>query len=432
MPTLCAGLASIDITPSVGTELSGGAFGPATAVLHPLTATALYLTDGFTGVVVISADVIGFDTDYAEAIRGAAARRVGVPVAHVLLTATHTHGGPATAAYRNWGAPDAAYRQRLRARLVELADQAAASPCPVTLAAGYGACPGIAANRVVDGTPADDQVGVLRVENLDGRPLAVVVNFAVHPVTLHGTGFLTPDYIHHLREALRRELDPEVEVLFLLGAAGDVDPTGFVFADPAGARDNARRVGLALADAVVKTPTTPGPAALAAAETAVDLPLTPLPDADTLRAEIARREAELPTFPPLPTDWGYCATKTRLEWASEALAVVESGAPQPAVKTIRLHGLRLGPALAVGLPGELFNAFGQRIKAASSRVVLVAAQTDGSEGYFPDRNAYVVDHYEATLCPKYCGLYGYDPAVGEVVTEAAVRLVRALDGRAGG
>ena len=226
MPTLCAGVASIDITPPVGVALAGGAFGASTGVLHPLSAQALFLTDGFTGVLLLSADVIGFGTAYADAVRAAAARRCGVPAARVMLAATHTHSGPATAA-SNGGAPGEDYRRRLQKQLVELAAQASASPRPVEIAAGYGTCAGITVNRAVEGGPVDEQVCVVRLDAPDGRPLAALVNYACRPVTLQGyQGLISPDFPHLVRARIREALNPEMEVLYLTGAAGDLDPAG--------------------------------------------------------------------------------------------------------------------------------------------------------------------------------------------------------------
>ncbi len=421
MPILCAGTASIDITPPVGADLAGGAFGPARGGLHPLSAAALFLTDGFTGLVLIAADVIGFDTDYADAIRGAAARRVGLPASHVMLTATHTHHGPATAADRHRGALDPAYRKRLQARLVELAADATASPRPVSLSAGRGTCAGVAENRVAPDGPVDAQLGVLRVDDLDGRPLAALINAAVPPVRLHGHGDLSPGFPVFLRAGVRAALNPEMEVLYLMGAAGDLTPTG----DPAHALANSRRVGQALAAAAVEALASArsGPAVLAAATVACRLPLAPLPPADSLRELIRAGESRLSTLDPQSADWRYCEAKARLAWAREALAVVASGQAQPEEQLIRLHGFRVGPALIVGIPGEPFSECGQAIKAAAPAVTLIAALADGSEGSFPTRRACETGHAAA---PRDCGRYR--PEVGETVAAAGVELVRVLMG----
>jgi len=431
MPIICAGVASADITPPVGMELAGGAFGASSGVLHPLTARALFLTDGFSGALLVSADVVGFDTPYAEAIRISISRRCGVPVERVMLAATHTHGGPATATYRNWGQPDAAYRKRLQGQLVELAARAAAFPEPVEIGAGYGECAGVAVNRVVDGGPTDEQVGVVRIDAADGRPLAALVNYACHPVTLHGFhALITPDFPHLVREEIRGALGEDVEVFYLTGASGDLNPARFDFGNAEQAPLVCRQTGQALAAAALHAlarsrSERTGQLAGAVAECA--LPLAPLPPESQLEETIAKYAARLPQIPnPGPLSWEYCEAKTRLEWAREALAFLRSGQPQPTSHPITLQALRLGPAAIAGIPGELFSAFGRQIKAASpSPVTLISEQTNGSEGYFPDRHAFAIEHYEASLCPLYCGLFGYQPHVGEVVAQACGELLGA-------
>lgn len=432
MPIICAGVASADITPPVGVELAGGAFGESSGVLHPLTARALFLTDGFAGALLISADVIGFDTPYAEVIRAAISRRCGVPVEHVMLAATHTHGGPATATYRNWGRIDAAYLQRLQGQLVELAAQAAASPQPAEIGAAYGECAGIATNRVVEGGPVDEQVSVVRIDDADGRPLAALMNYACHPVTLHGFhGFITPDFPHLVRAEIGEALGAEAEVFYLTGASGDLNPAGFVFGDAEQAPAVCRHAGQTLAAATLHALARArvertGQLACAVAECA--LPLAPLPPESRLKEMVKKYAARLPLIPDHgPANWEYCETKTRLEWAHEALDFLQSGWPQPTIRPITLQALRLGPAAIIGIPGELFTAFGRQIKEASPcPVTLISTQTNGSEGYFHDRDAFVIEHYEAALCPMYCGLFFYQPHVGEVVAQACGELLRKM------
>jgi hypothetical protein len=91
---LKAGIALADITPPVGVELSGGAFGPSKAVLHPLAAKALLLEQGRAKLLLIVCDLIGFDWDYSLAIRSDISRLHGLPRDAVMFSATHTHCGP--------------------------------------------------------------------------------------------------------------------------------------------------------------------------------------------------------------------------------------------------------------------------------------------------------------------------------------------------
>jgi neutral ceramidase len=62
--------------------------------------------------------------------------------------------------------------------------------------------------------------------------------------------------------------------------------------------------------------------------------------------------------------------------------------------------LRLGEALIVALPGELFCRFGLELKAASpAPLTLIAGYANGYTGYLPGREDYDLGGYEAALGP---------------------------------
>ena len=52
-------------------------------------------------------------------------------------------------------------------------------------------------------------------------------------------------------------------------------------------------------------------------------------------------------------------------------------------------GLKLGPVVLVGIPGEPFTQVGVKIKEAEGfSLVLPCALTNGYEGYYPDEDSY--------------------------------------------
>jgi neutral ceramidase len=134
---LNCGVSRIDITPPVGLELSGGAFGPSQGILHPLSAKALYFESQDKRLLLISADLVGWDTAYADQIRKNLSYKYDIPLNAILLAATHTHAGPATVHFRNWGEVDDAYCHELETKLDMLTGEAihskvpAISPAPV-------------------------------------------------------------------------------------------------------------------------------------------------------------------------------------------------------------------------------------------------------------------------------------------------------------
>ena len=59
-------------------------------------------------------------------------------------------------------------------------------------------------------------------------------------------------------------------------------------------------------------------------------------------------------------------------------------------------GLAIGDVALVGIPGEPFNAIGRGIKLAEGfELILPCCLVNGSEGYFPMKDAYEEGGYEA-------------------------------------
>jgi len=91
------GAAAIDITPPVGTALDGygGRTDVSLGVHDPLYARALYLDDGTRQLALVVCDLIGIGSFLAKRARELIAERPGIAPENVLISATHTHAGPA-------------------------------------------------------------------------------------------------------------------------------------------------------------------------------------------------------------------------------------------------------------------------------------------------------------------------------------------------
>ncbi|MBQ6922530.1 MAG: hypothetical protein IJQ66_05525, partial [Clostridia bacterium] len=68
----------------------------------------------------------------------------------------------------------------------------------------------------------------------------------------------------------------------------------------------------------------------------------------------------------------------------------------PKTKTMEMKGLRLGNIALIGIPGEPFTEIGEKIKAIGGfDLIMPCALTNGYEGYFPSKAAYLEGGYEA-------------------------------------
>ncbi len=423
-----AGIATIDITPPVGTELSGGAFGPAREILHPLEAKVLLLDDDQQRICLIHTDLLGFGGQLATRIRRAVSRACGTAFDAVCLAATHTHGAPGTVWLRNWGRVDPAYCQTLVEKIPAAAAQAAQALQPAQVGSAGTDCPGVTVNRCGD-DPMDtcDRLTVLRVDGQDGNALAAAVAFACHPVNLHDSGQVTSDFPHYLQRDLRKALSAEIPVFYFNGASGDVNPANFQPQQPSQpcAEQTAGRIAACAAEALDACQTRPD-AELGFAALDVALPLAPLPDREQIEQILHERTDKLAGLTADPGDWEYCRHQAAADWARQALEALDSGA-QKSTMPITLQGLAIGQAAAVAIPGELFSRFGRQIAEDDSfPQTFPITLANGCVGYLPDRPAYGREGYEAVHCPRYLGLQAFAPDVGERVAQAARTLLAQL------
>ena len=406
-----AGVAVVDITPPPGLMMCGYAARskPAVGTHDPLTARALVIGD--TALVVV--DVLGLH----EATCAAIWRRSGFADDHVVVVATHTHGGPLPMPGRGGGDADPAFLKQLEDGCVAAIRQATASRRPARLLAGNGANPGIAFNRRTDGGPIDPTVPVLRVETADGAPLAIAFAHACHPVVLGaGNRLYTADFPHFARQAVEAAA-PGAVALFLPGCSGDVS-TGHSAASsistetpPDRTYAEAERIGGLLAASVMGARLKPLGGAVRARTAAVELALE-------------QREVDLDG---LAVQWGEQAKTADAAWATlyRHWAVwAQTTAREPLVPwSGRVTAFDWGGLPLVFLPGEVFASTALEIRSAlaGSHSLFVVSLSDGVPGYIPARGDYAEGGYEVEEAHRYYGLpAAFAPGSAEVLACAAI------------
>ncbi|MCK5801182.1 MAG: hypothetical protein KAI66_00050 [Lentisphaeria bacterium] len=208
------------------------------AVNDPLYVKALALSNGATTVVLVTVDAVALGeigrigNEFVPNVRSRIHAELGLDPENMLMGASHCHG-------------------TVCADAEDLAVQAVMEACgtmvPVTIGAGAGHEDRIMENRrlklkngreadvrhayslppdeeVAAVGPVDPEIGVLRLDREDGRPLAVVYNFACHPIQTVPNGGNTADIAGFASQAIEDSLGHDATALFLQGCGGDINP----------------------------------------------------------------------------------------------------------------------------------------------------------------------------------------------------------------
>ena len=253
---LLAGTAKVEITPTA--EQAVNLAGQPLQLRDPLFARVLVLKTPRTSVVIVSVDLIVFAS---KKVIDEAKARWGVN--HIILCATHTHAAPAAKgmiikppAAPDWTRSPKAPAEVIdwprlsadpwyaatEAKVVAAIGQAMQNLFPARMVAGKGPFESayMAHNRrliragIVSAMwenpdrrptkPVDPTVGVIRIDDMSGKPRAFAVQYACHPVTLLGAGAVSRDYPGAMVDHIEQQLGPDCMALFLQGASGDLDP----------------------------------------------------------------------------------------------------------------------------------------------------------------------------------------------------------------
>lgn len=201
-----------------------------------LWVTALALSDGLTTALILDIDIQILTNQRADQIRAAVSKATGLPMTNIRASATHTHSGPVP--YKSWIEKGyemvAPWFENLATWSAEAAVEALAKLQPVHLRAGRGCCHINANRRAVtpsgdrflginpDG-PCDREVLIIKLDTLEGEPIATLVNYACHPTIMGPPNrLITPDY----PGAMKRLVEQAVggRCFFLQGSAGDQGP----------------------------------------------------------------------------------------------------------------------------------------------------------------------------------------------------------------
>jgi hypothetical protein len=222
-----AGFAKADITPVLGTPLAGRLerWGRGSETIHdPLSARCVYLEDDEANIFLVSVDLYAVSPELRSRVLELAPQ-VTSPE-HIVLAATHTHSGS--------GGMDAGIVRRVTNGrssprvLEETAQQIAACMHDAydvrrRAAVGYATTDWIVPGALTGVNAQPSTISVLRVEDSDGTPIAIVVTAPLMPDNVGTDELLTlsSDFPGYLCDAIDNTLGAGGGGLFFNGASGD-------------------------------------------------------------------------------------------------------------------------------------------------------------------------------------------------------------------
>ena len=429
--TLYAGVARRLINPPLGTEKTGMRLfaDPIQAIESDLTGTVLVLSDQTTRVAIIATDLCAMNVDEAMDIRRRVAAAIDAPASHVMLNLSHNHSSPAPPSWVVDAPEQARLKQRYQADmtnlLVDAAGEAAQNLKPARIGSDWGesyigvyrretGADGRDVLGEVPDHPIDPAVGVVRIDDLDGNPIAVLFSYGCHPVTVGPRSMVaSTDFPGPARDVVEKNLGGMA--MFLQACGGNVSPRLGIGYE-VDCRESKNRMGMTLGGEVLKvaanirtdaqpgervpmgnipnilfTPWVPvdGNACtyLGAVEEIIKLEFMALPPLEETRAihrqwqeTLAQRTAGM------AQDWEIRVASKFAAWSEKLVAAVENGHP---TWDLVSQAIRINDIVLIGMSMEIFFETGLTIKTSSPIAhTQVLGYTNGSCGYLPRAEDY--------------------------------------------
>jgi len=383
---LRAGAAKVDITPKAS-DLQFAT----DSIRDHLYARAIVVNNGMTCAVLVGVDAGGLRDNVVNDAIGKASASIKCPAENFIISATHTHSG---------GATDAA-------AIVSAIEQANAKLAPARI--GYGTAKvDLNVNRDLfnsklewrqapnpDG-PSDKTLAVVEFRGADDTPIAVYMNYAMHPVNYYLTGVVSADFPGEASRYVEELFDNKTIAVFTQGAEGDQNPRlaytpPFRFRQPQTTTGNFNPQAAAAGRQAVSPENLPAyKKAMARTSDYVVMLGTMI---GTTVSRVMREDI-------VPVDtakiWAgqqgiRCPGRERLDAANPARENVFPGYKEGPDVNMKVGVLRIGDMNFVSLNGEAYSEIGMRVKAsapANKTIFVGLANGSANSGYIYSDAAY--------------------------------------------
>lgn len=418
---LLAGASKVTIVPPFPTHMGG--FGDRMqtfeGVHDEVYARALALSDGTTNLILIGTDMMALQDELVRLARISIEKETGVPADHILISSAHNHSSPSYYQKVRKGEAHPPLEGYLVKQFTQAAVEAFANRVPARAGFRAGELRGASSNRQQGNQDViDPQVGVLRVEEAEGRKvIAVLYNFTAHPVILGSRNLLlSGEYPGQASRTIEEAIGGVA--IFTQGACGDVTihRSGDPFLEIV-------RVGNVLAGEVIKTAAFirgTEDVRLGAASKKLALEPKAIPPRAEVEKSLALNEQKLEA---MESQGGQSQierqlkNKIRLEKAliTQAKAREKGTADVPDHYDAEVQVLRIGDVIFVAVPGELFVEYAlemrHRVGQTLDKSLVLVGYANGYLGYI--------------VTPRAMETGGYEASVARVAVESGRRIIEA-------
>ncbi|MGA8442113.1 MAG: neutral/alkaline non-lysosomal ceramidase N-terminal domain-containing protein [Candidatus Sulfotelmatobacter sp.] len=401
--TLRVGAARLDITPA-----SDPANPPSGKYSHEkLYVRAIVLDTGATRAALIGADQGGL----SEAIWQAASKQIATelkcPIENILMSATHTHSGWGPGGLR--ALTDAnAPPPPIIGQIVDAVRQAEAKLQPARIGFGTGKSYLNVNRDAVDSethlwtqapnldAPSDKTVAVVEFLGGNGAPIAVYMDYAMHPINAFLAGFTSADFAGAASRYVEQAFDDKAVALFAQGASGDQNPLYLRAATNAlASRSGVPITGYVMTREPIEAPIRDGKVNAGPLGAQVRDQLENIMDCEgaLLGEEVIRVMTNIRRLDASPSVAAEqkivtCPGRKRTDTGREGKpGTYVDGDP---VK-VRLGALRIGNIVLTSVDAELYTAIGLRLKQESpmaNTVLVTMANGQANSGYIPNDTAF--------------------------------------------
>ncbi len=442
---LQAGFARVDVTPPLGSYLSGYFEARyADGERDPIQLNAIAMAGGEEKVVVITSDFLGIRENFATRIRDIIAKRTGIAADHVMVTALHQHTSIALREAPDNNVPeDHDYMQLLYRKFADVAQMAIADLSDATMNYAEEQCEKelsfVRRYLLKDGTvktnpgadkyvgqivgPTEDSDNTVRLVKFvrEGKPAIALVNFSTHPDVIGGTK-ISADWPGFVRRFVEKEHEDTLCML-LNGCQGDTNHINFMLPTKEERFPNGRGYPHAeyMGRHIANTVNAIWDKTAEMKDQTIGAGITTVYNKTRSDKEEFFDECwEVYEARALNHDYTVSKSKSGIEMA-EAYRVVKIRTESPMYQKIPVTALRVGEIGFVGFGGEPFTHYATAVRENfPGKTVIAACCANGYQGYLPPAKAFEQGGYEAISSP-------FSPNLEADCVAAATKLLKGME-----